>query len=580
MRLWESGEAKKSPFACASSRLTLIFVMAVMVLLIAAASKAYAKTYYIAANGSDSNNGTSNTTPWLHAPGMPNCSSVCASTTPQAGDQFIFRGGDVWHTSNSALSPYTGNVPSCNAGTCGWDWSWSGTAGNCDFPTTTSSCIYIGVDTSWYSGGSFSRPKINLDNPTWANSSFKDSSHTGWVTQCSYNDAAFTGWNMRGNYVIVDNFEFVGKCWSSLKAYNADTEFAADGSKGDVLEHSYFHGWTETYSGGRAQVFDKAAMIGGTGSLWILTYSVFDGADAGPPCNASGNCSGDVSDPSGTMGIQNWDHNIFRRIANTTNGTADVRSVHDNLFEYMYDSFDATTHSDVFFTYGNYAPTGTNVTFYNNMLRHVSTGQTLAIDPPDAGQLHFFNNIVFDVGNSGNCMQLQNTTGSDTAVYITNNTYDAPCTIAMDYNNNLMYLRDNFVSQNHHFVGWTSLSQIIATSGNPYLTVTDNGNEVFQAQSAANGQGYTSSNNYQPTSTSGATYQAGANLSSSCVTYSSDSALCSGSTGGVTNTEGSGNIPTPYIASPPARGTAWDAGAYQYSTTQPNPPTGLIATVQ
>jgi len=558
-------------------------IAALMVLFSAAVPKAQATTYYIAANGSDSNNGISKTTPWLHAPGMPNCSGVCASTTPQAGDQFIFRGGDVWHTSNSALSPYTGSVASCNGGTCGWDWHWSGTAANCNFPNTISSCIYIGVDTSWYSGGSFSRPQVNLDNPTWANSAHHDGSHTGWVTQCSYNDSAFTGWNMRGDYVIVDNFEFQGKCWSSVKTYGSDAEFAANGTNGDVLEHAYFHGWTMTYTSGLAQVFDKAPMIGGRGSLWILTYSVFDGSDAGAPCSASGNCSGDISDPSGTMGIQNWDHNVFRRIANTTNGTADVRSVHDNLFEYMYDSFDTTTHSDVFFTYGNYAPSGTNFTFYNNMLRHVSAGQTFAIDPPANGQLHFFNNTLFDVGNSGNCMQLQNTTTGNTSVYITNNTFDAPCTIAMDYNNNLMYLRNSVVFQNNDFIGWTSLSQITATSGNSNLIVTDNGNEIFQSQSTANGQGYTSGNNYQPTSTSDATYHVGADLFSSCSTYSSDSALCNGSTGGVTNTAGSGTIPTPYIASPLARGTTWDAGAYQYllqSGSQPNPPTGLMAAVQ
>jgi hypothetical protein len=474
-----------------------------------------------------------------------------------------------------------------------WTWSWGGASGNCSFPSTTSSCIYIGVDTTtpWVNssvcGASFCRPVLNLDNPTWANSSFQDSSHNGWVTQCTYNDAAIKGWDMTGQQVIVDNFEFTGKCWSSLKAYGYCAEFGADSPNGGtngngvVMENAYFHGWTETYSGGQSSVFDKCPTIGGSGSLWLLTYTVMDGTDAGAPCSASGNCTGDVSDPSGTMGIQNWTFNVFRRIANTTNGTADIRSVHDNLFEHMYDSFDVTTHSDVFFTYGNYAPSGTNFTFYNNMLRNVSMGQTFAIDPPDAGQLHFFNNIMFNVGNSGNCMQLQNTTGNNSAVYVANNTYDAPCTIAMDYNNNLMYLRDNIVFQNNHFIGWTLLSQITATAGNLLLTVSDNGNEVFQSESAANGQGYSASNNYQPTSTGGATYHTGTNLSSSCSSYSTDSALCSGSTGGVTNTAGTGNIPVPYISSAPTRGTAWDAGAYQFSSssTQPNPPSALTATV-
>src|SRR6266496_904435 len=53
--------------------------------------------YYIAANGSDANSGTSKTSPWLHAPGMTGCSGNCASHTPVGGETFILRGGDAWH---------------------------------------------------------------------------------------------------------------------------------------------------------------------------------------------------------------------------------------------------------------------------------------------------------------------------------------------------------------------------------------------------------------------------------------------------------------------------------------------------
>jgi len=64
--------------------------------------------YFIAANGSDANSGTSESSPWLHAPGMPNCTANCAAHTPVAGEGFIFRGGDTWHFGNSSASPYTG----------------------------------------------------------------------------------------------------------------------------------------------------------------------------------------------------------------------------------------------------------------------------------------------------------------------------------------------------------------------------------------------------------------------------------------------------------------------------------------
>jgi hypothetical protein len=116
-----------------------------------------ASTHYIAANGSDSNNGTSKTTPWLHAPGMPNCSGSCASYKPAPGDSIIFRGGDTWHFGNSALSPYTGGT---------WDmYSWWGNNSTCVSLAASSGCIYYGVDQTWFSGGSWVRPILDGDNP-------------------------------------------------------------------------------------------------------------------------------------------------------------------------------------------------------------------------------------------------------------------------------------------------------------------------------------------------------------------------------------------------------------------------------
>lgn len=61
--------------------------------------------YFVAANGSDSYSGTQETIsgsngPWLHAPGMPNCSSNCLAQQTSgsvAGNGIIFRGGDTWH---------------------------------------------------------------------------------------------------------------------------------------------------------------------------------------------------------------------------------------------------------------------------------------------------------------------------------------------------------------------------------------------------------------------------------------------------------------------------------------------------
>jgi hypothetical protein len=62
-------------------------------------------------NGSDSNNGTSMATPWLHAPRLPECTGNRASHTPVAGDQFIFRGVAI--ELNGPAITATGNADLC-----------------------------------------------------------------------------------------------------------------------------------------------------------------------------------------------------------------------------------------------------------------------------------------------------------------------------------------------------------------------------------------------------------------------------------------------------------------------------------
>lgn len=109
---------------------------------------AFATIYYVDySTGSDSNNGTSKSTPWKHAPGMQGtgasggaatdaCTGTCASTTPVAGDSIILKGGVTW--------PVT-VLP--------WYFSWAGsstTSGS--YGCAGSGCIYVGVDPTWNTG--------------------------------------------------------------------------------------------------------------------------------------------------------------------------------------------------------------------------------------------------------------------------------------------------------------------------------------------------------------------------------------------------------------------------------------------
>src|ERR1019366_8459164 len=113
-------------------------------------SPVFATTYYVDyASGSDSNNGTSKSTPWQHAPGMQGCTSNCV-TRPNPGDSVILKGGVTWP---HAAFPWVFNFA-------------SGTSGN---------NIYFGVDPTWYTGGSWSRPIMNMgdaDTPATTTDAF------------------------------------------------------------------------------------------------------------------------------------------------------------------------------------------------------------------------------------------------------------------------------------------------------------------------------------------------------------------------------------------------------------------------
>src|SRR5437899_2623631 len=91
---------------------------------------ALASTYYIDwLNGNDANSGTSQSTPWKHAPGMQ---GFAGAYSHAAGDRFIFRGGVTWP----------------NEAFC-WRISNGGVSGNPD---------YYGVDNTFFTGASWTRP--------------------------------------------------------------------------------------------------------------------------------------------------------------------------------------------------------------------------------------------------------------------------------------------------------------------------------------------------------------------------------------------------------------------------------------
>jgi hypothetical protein len=529
---------------------------AILLGCVLAAGSASAGTYYIAANGSDSNTGTSKTSPWLHAPGMAGCAGNCASYRPVAGDQFLFRGGDTWHY--SAGSPM--GLP--------WTWTWSGSSGN---------NIYVGVDQTWYSGGSFARPILTMDNPL---------SSTLLSGSCTYDDTGNQAVVLSGvSYVTFDDFEFTGKCWSGDPDPNASLNITS--ATHSIIKNNYFHGWSAT-TGALDVHRSIRGMLAAIPTYNEIAYNVIDGQDSSSGAS-SATCKSTLFPCQSGFGVYgdgyNFHHNILRYLSNgiVTNG---FYIVHDNLFEQLRNTFDGTTHPNVIES-GTTSLAGLAFYFYNNVVRNTLQNVTMWVQIDK--QAYIFNNVFFNnYGGNINCLEFQPaTTGSTPTLYFFNNTldtpsYGGPCTIS--FSGNTPPWKGTSYFENNHLVGIANFSALwFCQSGATCTSTNDNGSEVYQTESVANGQGYTSSNDYAPTAPGNATVGAGANLTSSCATFSFDNALCNGTSLGVIEQVGQGG----YIAVSPAiapvprpANGSWNAGAYEYGSGQPNPPTGLTAVVE
>ncbi len=533
---------------------------------------AAAGNHYIAANGSDSNSGTAKTSPWLHAPGMPNCSATCAGYSPAAGDQFIFRGGDTWHFGDGSSATSAGGS---------WVWKWNGSSGN---------PIYLGVDQTWSSGTSWVRPIISGDNALSG----------GFVGSCAHDESGLTTGLVYLNavsYVTFDNFEISGVCWAA-RLGGGNGMIYMPSTAHMIISNDYCHGWTTTTAS-----YDNFPCIQGDGSPSDqnqFAFDIFDGSDSSHAPAGSAACQyvSGVPCQSG-QGIQNAAYDvhdcIFRYLSNFM-VTGNTHTVHDNLFEYLYYTYASGDQQHPNVLNNIVQGAGANVYFYNNIMRHtyVTENVYLAV----AASVFVFNNVFYDNMNSqfgvvpNGCFRFNasNNANATQAAYIYNNTDDSSCQFIFDVQNSpLQPWNGTAHFENNHFIGFSgTLSSVYLCKTSGTCQISDGGNEVFQTLSAANAQGYTQGNNYAPTAGSNATVGAGANATTSCSTFSVDLALCSGTSDGTSEQNGSGGktgmAPAIAVVARPSSGS-WDAGAYYFGSAgvgagKPNPPTALSAVVQ
>ena len=539
--------------------------------LVTLSSLGVTSCYYIAANGSDSNNGTTEATPWLHAPGMPACASNCATVqnANPAGAGYILRGGDTWHFGNSSASPYAG----------GNSFGLPGGGGTSAYP------IYFGVDQSWYSGGSWARPIFTEDNPP---------STSQKLSSCTFPTGSdlinFGG----GKYFIVDNLELTGACTTS--AYWNFTYVNYGSLSGYANFYNlYIHGWSHvgfpnpnncTNSSTCMSAFRGGVNTSPPGET--LLYDVVDGSDSDPVpmefcyCGAwrvafsyFNNGSQFITrnqnsfhDSAILNFVDNGHANVMESVGDAP-GPSNAYAIYNNIFGHLYAS--SATTSNVGFWPSR--PVGSTEYWFNNIVY-------------DAGPMEFFN-IGLNGQNEGTIAIFNNT------FQFNHRTDGGADGISCSATGNAA----PYVSGNNHF-----MSDDVGTVGGMYAgncsgQGTDT-NSLLMTNRTATSDGYTGSQTYafSPTSGGSPTVGTGTNRSASFCgalttasgtdSYLTDAAaVCQHDTRYACTYSSSNHTvscPARTVNARPGNGSGnWDIGAYEYGNPlpPPNPPTGLSAVV-
>jgi hypothetical protein len=489
--------------------------------LVTLASKGITRCFYIAANGSDSNDGLSEASghPWLHAPKMLAATGNPAALTPASNQGFIFRGGDTWHVFTG--SPQIGlpaGYPS-NASPNGWEISSGG--------SSPSNPIYIGVDITWFTGSVWTRPIINNDNPT-----FKPPSPSitipanNAVSGCLFPQGNLIDLLIQASNVEVDNFEFTGMCWNDAPTNNSSQtpekihSYIQHGTgattSGRSFVRNYFHGWSHTAftpstcgNSPPTGVCDGSVSMdgqSGTTSGTLIAFNICDGSD-----------SDDLSFTCVFGDAYDFEENVVRHEA----GTRIINNCHitaNNLFEHIQNSVDNHVHGDMYFCNGEFAA---NSFTFNNLIRFIGTDYGIPLSAvfwfnANTGFTDYiFNNVGHDINCAANCNNFATgvpPVSTNLHALIYNNTWESLNVDSIWKNQNTTNY--SFTTANNHYITENGTGCAAVFGGN--LPLVNGGNtscsgDLFQTHTAANAQGYTSANNFRSTASTNATVKAGAN---------------------------------------------------------------------
>lgn len=436
-------------------------------------SLSMATTYYIdITGGSDSNNGTSTATSWKHAPGMPTCTNTCASTTPGAGDRFIFKGGEIWPNANFA-----------------WAWSWSGTVGN---------RIYIGVDNTWYSGASWARPVLS-----------------GSSTQMASGNVFI---RLTGDNVTIDDLEFTNFLSVSGLAFGNNTMIILLDADNTIIEHCYFHGVSVGNPIAYSRAITSSTAYPTIDSELIVRYNVFSGKDstsvlADPNC--TGACLADTAAVYG--GAVYFIGNVCEYLVNCYVGNS-LKEASHNTITRLRESSDGVQHPNAIESLGDYPGTGAKI--HDNLIYAMEFAGvvTIWVQQQSTDTSYIWNNVIADVGQ-GNIINIGDTTPLVASccgtVYVFNNTIECGPDANPSYSCVSLATgtgeADSIIKNNHFIVN----SSAISGTGRSLTT----GGNIIQTKTQASGEGMTISETpyiFSPQENSTSLRSAGENLTGLC----------------------------------------------------------------
>jgi hypothetical protein len=561
-------------------------------------SPAFAQhTYFISTSGSDTNTSTqaqSKTTPWAHLPGMLSASGNVAAYTPVAGDTFVLKGCDDWGNANFPIT-WAWSGTSGSHITIGVDQTWSST---CTAPAWAAATSYftntVIIPTTGNAGGFAYSPQI----PTHASCTSGGTQPATWNqtiggtttdNNCTWYNSGLLTWNRpifdgggsvinppecgtsnHNIFIRTGSTSFVDWNWIELANYFSNNGsgtgcFTRDGwiIPGTTGDHQTFNDFYIHSTVNGASSLDNDGMISAEGANTCpncaVTFSVIDNSD-GTHFTAGG-----IQFP--------LQHSICSYLSNCIKPATGGEYAYNDITQLGQGI--AGVHANCIETLGG---TATPYYIHDNRIHDNVTCESLQVGNPSETD-YVWNNLFYnDNGTNGPNIPQSCSTGVTGIWYVNNTNVDGR-------NSCLSYSGCSGAN-------WTSFAifqnNMCLTSGTPSGTAQSGNllsggasitgattitfsNNLVESQATGTSQGYTSAQSpyvYFPPNGSAATVGTGTNLTSawlpgggfstSDTTYACTEQTVSGVVQSVCSQRTSNSRPT--------GSTAWDIGAYQFSS--------------